>query len=72
MYVLHAIITTVKAYIYSKRVAEKTDLSIAKVKDLLELEKHSFKVNGNLNKFYDRWKMLNSIHREVQGVPKVR
>ena len=36
-----------KAYIYAKRVAEKTDLSIAevkaKVKDLLELEKYSFK-----------------------------
>ena len=69
MYVLNAIITTVKAYIYAQRVAEKTDLSIAevkaKVKDLLELEKYSFKVNGNLNKFYDRWKILNSIHREV-------
>ena len=55
MYVLNAIITTVKAYIYAQRVAEKTDLSIAevkaKVKDLLELEKYSFKVNGNLNKF---------------------
>ena len=52
MYVLNAIITTVKAYIYAQRVAEKTDLSIAKVKakvkDLLELEKYSFKVNGNL------------------------
>ena len=42
MYVLNAILTTVKAYIYAKRVAEKTDLSIAEVKakgkDLIEFK----------------------------------
>ena len=63
------LLLTMKAYIYAKRVAEKTDLSKAevkeKVKDLLELEKYSFKVNGNINKFYDRWQIPTSIHREV-------